>query len=388
MSETLNPGAGPSGESGSSVPAAASGEPAAPAAASSASPPALAKDRIEARKSGAAGAVERAAARKLGTAAPANTNSSLPPSTVAAGADLPSAPAAGAVGGTDDTGKAAAGAADAPASAGSTVAAPDDWPEDYKARFAALPTDDARNMLLDTYKGMQRAFTESTAEVAQIRKDHKDLIETVEKHGVDAAEAARVLNLSATFAENPRKVLQQLAAQAGVEVFFERPLAQGEVPEFKDSAEMAEWVRQDALAQLRRESEAEKAKLAEERERENHRNALRDELAKVRETYGERFTAAQPAVMERLLKPVSIEDAFHLVNLPSLRQQAEEGARAKADLAAARAELEALRKRATVPPAGVNGQGHHKVDDSRMSTAERAVSRATARKAAAANAGA
>lgn len=385
MNETESTGAGPSGAADGTAPTAPTtgGE----AGTSVAAPAATGKERIERAKAGAEGAIARATARKAGE--PADTNSSAVTKAAenATGGDTPAGGTA--AGGADDGGTATAGAPGADkAPGGSTVTAPDDWPEDYKARFAALPNDEARAMLLDTYKGMQRAFTESTAEVARVRKDHEDLIKTVETHGVDAAEAARVLKLSASFAENPRQVLQQLAAQAGVEVFFERPLPKGEMPEFKDAAEMAEWVRQDALAKLRVEREAEEARVAEERERETHRNRMREELATVRKTYGENFTKAQTAVMERLLAPLSIEDAYHLVNLPTLRQQAEEGTRAKADLAAARAELEATRKRATQPPAGVNGTGQQSVDESRLSPAERSVRRATARKAAAANAGA
>jgi hypothetical protein len=266
------------------------------------------------------------------------------------------------------------------------VTAPDDWPDEIKARFSALPDDQARAVTLDFYKDMHRQFTESTQAVAQFRKDNEALVRTVEAHGIEPAEAARVLELSAAFTKEPRKVLQQLASEAGVEVFFERPLPAGKLPEFKTAEEMSAYIQQQTLEAVRAEREAAESKAAQQAERERYKAQIRTELEHVRKTYGEPFVKAQTAVMERMVTPLSVEDAYALVNLPTLRKQADEAAQAKAELATAKAEMEAMRKRATVPPTGVNGASKPHPDESRLSPAERAVRTAARRKAAAANA--
>lgn len=373
------------------APAATSPAPGGDAAAGG-SAPETGKARLERKQnSGAQGAAKRAAARKAGTTPAATGDEGTPDTSVAkpaAGGGDGAAPAPGAAGDDGNGGTAAAGADGANnAPAGSTVTAPDDWPSETRQRFEALPNDDARAMTLEFYRDMHRQFTEATQAVAQLRKNHEALAAVAEQHQVDPAEAARVLTLAASFNESPRQVLEQLARDAGIEVFFERPLPAGEIPEFATPAEMAEWVKKQTLTAVEAERQAAEKKAREAADRERYRAQISTELDAARKQYGEPFLAAQTAVMERMVTPLSVDDAWQLLQVETLRKQADEGAQAKRDLAAARAELEANRKRATQPPAGVNGHGAAPaLDDARLSPAERATRRAAARKAAAANA--
>jgi hypothetical protein len=370
-----------------SVAAPASGPAAegAPASASITSTPAAAPQTLAARsKSTVQRAADRATARR--TAGDGAGNPNTPAATTAGpSGNLPAGDAgtgAAAVDGNDGT--ATAGAEDATSTTGSTVTAPDDWPEDYKQRFTALPTDEARSMLLDSYKDMQRHFTESSQTLTRLRKDHEALVRTVESHGLEVGDANRILGIAKNFDTNPRQVLEQLAKDAGVEVFFERPLPEGEIPEFKSTAEMAAWFDKRAVEREQSARTTAEQKAADDRQREEHRTRLRTELDAARKTHGENFTKAQTAVMERLLKPMSIEDAYLVLQIPALQKQAKEAAATKQELATVKAELESLRKRATQPPAGarLNGQAAQ-ADESRLSPPERAMRRAASRKAAA-----
>ncbi|MGD9895143.1 MAG: hypothetical protein AB7U18_27985, partial [Dehalococcoidia bacterium] len=208
----------------------------------------------------------------------------------------------------------------------------------------------------------------------------------VEARGLDAAQAGRILDISQAFDANPRQVLEQLAKDAGLEVFFERPLPDDQIPEFKTTAEMAAWMDKRQQERAAADRAAAEKQTQEKLQRAAATERLRNEFAAAQRTYGAVFETQRTAVVDRMTQPLSVEDAFLLTQLPTLRKHAEEGIRAKQELAAAKAELEGLRKRATQPPAGVMAGQSTGVDESRLSPAERALRRATARKAAATHA--
>lgn len=392
MSETTNSGAGGEGGSVSSsdaggavAPGAQSTAPAAGAASAAAASEQTKPKRGESAAVRAAARAEAKRAAGNGTGAQSNTSTSTASAAATStGVDT----GAGGQAGTGDTGNGGTATAGAEggsqSSTGSTVTAPDDWSEEGKAAFSGLPTDEARTAFLGMYQDMHRQFTTQMSTLAELRKQHEDLHRTIDAHGVDAEEANRVLSLAATFAKQPREVLKQLAAQAGVEVFFERPLPPGEIPEFKSTAEMAEYIRQqtmDAVTKQREEAE-QQAQQAAQLEREKQQ--IRDQLSSAAEKFGPGFAQQRTAVMERMLHPVSAEDAYNLISLPALRKQAEDGARAQQELAALKAKVESERMRSTAPAAGLNGQ--QEPDLSRLSAAQRAARRAEAKLAARRNA--
>ncbi len=392
MSETTNTNgpvdsaAAPAGAVTSTAPGAEGGAPAsAPDAGSQGAAPAAKPKRGE---SAAVRAAARAESKRAAASSAAGAPNSSTSATTAPGGTSESNPAGATPAAASDTGNggtATAGAEGGTQSpTGSTVTAPDDWSEEGKAAFAGLPTDEARSAFLGMYKDMHRQFTSEMSTLAELRKGHEELHRTVEAHGIDAEEANRVLSMAAMFAKQPRDVLKQLAAQAGVEVFFERPLPPGEIPEFKTTAEMVEYVRQQTLDAVTKQREAAEQEAQKAAELERHKSEIRTQLAAAHEKFGDGFVQQRTAVMERMVQPISAEDAYSLITLPALRQQAEEGARAKQELAALRAKVEQDRMRATVPPTGA--AGGVAPDLSRLSPAERAARRAEAKIAARANA--
>lgn len=362
-----------------SSPAAAGADAGAAASATPAIAPAAPAAPSAKGKGAAVRAAERAEARRSGAASALNSSTATAVAPAASSGSPPVAGAPAADGAQPNGGMATAGAeAGSENPTGSTVMAPDDWSEEGKARFAALPDDNARAMVLDTYKDMHRQFTDQMTTLAQLRSGHEELHRTIDQHGIDPEEANRILSMSTVFAKQPRQVLQQLAAQAGIEVFFERPLPAGEIPEFKTSAEMVEYTRQQVLDAVRKEREVAEEESRKAADLDREKTEIRNQVSAARAKFGEGFTNQQPAVFERMLAPLSVEDAYSLLTLPALRQQAEAGARAQQELQALKAKAESDRMRATVPPAGMNGAA--KAEDlSLLPAAERAIRRAEAR---------
>lgn len=367
-------------ESGGAAPAQDNAKPA------SAGKGAQPHDGLSRAERAARRAAERLAASKPG-AAPNSSISPVGAEGKPAGDGTP--PVAGgptsASGEAPNGGTAPAGASEGSSSSdGSTVNAPDDWSAEAKARFMALPNDEARQQTLDFYRDMQRDYTQAKTTLAELRKGHEELSQTLDEHGIDAAEAKRVLSLSLDFNKDPRGVIQRLAAQAGVDVFFEAPLAPDQIPEFKSTADMVKWFDERMANQQRSLAEKAEREAAERAALDRDKQVFRDSLQSLAEKYGETFATKRVAVIERMMQPTSMEDAFLLLQLPDLRQQAEEGARAKQELAALRAQVEADRAARTAPPRGAHGVPGSENSD--LSRAERAMARAERKIAARANA--
>jgi hypothetical protein len=290
--------------------------------------------------------------------------------------------------GADESGKAkGAEVGDTPIPG--SVVAPADWSEDRRKAFDALPDDNARQQVLDMHKDFQAGFTRVTQEVADIVKSHGTLLNAMQEHGASGERVVELLTLSRMFDENPRNVIEELAKQKGVQVWFEQPLAPGEIPKFETDAEMAEWMRaqarKEAEATLKAEREAADKKSKEDAARvqqEDARKALKAEFDKANSLPD--FAAHRPAVVEMLSRApsLSVEEAYHLATLPALRKAAEDGAKAMQELAALKAKSERAAKDATRPVEGKQGTEVPEADK-QLTPAERAMKRAEARMAAA-----
>jgi len=261
----------------------------------------------------------------------------------------------------------------------STVTAPEDWPPEGKEAFNALPTTEAKQSMVRLYDNMNRGFQESMNKLAQLRKGHEGIVDAMQKHGADQHEVVRLLDLDSAFNQDPKKVLQQLASVAGVPIYFETPLAEGEVPEFKSTAELIEYTRQKTLEDFKKTQQTQLDEDRRKQEAESTKANLRKEFEQAQKDHKD-FTDHKTAVLSKLAENphLSVEDAYHLVTLPALRKLAEEGAAAKQKLAALEAEQEKTRKKHTRPPSG-NGTGAAAQDDKKLSPAERAYNKAQAK---------
>lgn len=252
---------------------------------------------------------------------------------------------------------AAAGAQAATAAADSTaITAPADWPADRRAAFDAMPPE-ARTVALGFYKDMQAGFTHAMQGLAGERQRLGELAKTAE-----------------AFESDPKTVLQKLAAQKGIPLWFEAPAAADEVPDFDNPAEMAKWASEQAHQRMQRE-------LAEQRQAEDRQRtaaeadrALREELAAAQKAHAD-FGTHQARIFDLLARApgLSVSEAYGLATLDGLRQMAVDGQTAQRELAALKAEVERSRKALTAPVAGAEGNGQQRTDLQNLSPAQRAV---------------
>ena len=252
---------------------------------------------------------------------------------------------------------AAAGAPAATAAADSTATtAPADWPADRRAAFDAMAPE-ARAVALGFYKDMQAGFTHAMQGLAGERQRLGELAKTAE-----------------AFEADPKAVLQKLAAQKGIPLWFEAPAAADEVPDFDNPAEMAKWASEQAHQRMQRE-------LAEQRQAEDRQRtaaeadrALREELAAAQKAHAD-FGTHQARIFDLLARApgLSVSEAYGLATLDGLRQMAVDGQTAQRELAVLKAEVERSRKALTAPVAGADGNGQQRVTQQNMSPAQRAV---------------
>lgn len=333
-------------------PAVVSKETPPPAAAPAAAPPADTKPKV----TGAQAAYRRAQARK--NAPPSTTAEQAPAGNLAGGASTPATPAEAGTAAPPEKPATGAAQGDKPA-AGSIVTAPQDWPQPLRERFEKLPDQEARGMVLDIQKDLQRGFTLAMNELAQERTAHKDLFTLHEK-----------------FPSDPKTVINELAKRANLEIFFERPLPEGEVPEFKTPAEMAKWVTEQATRTFRQEQQtAEQARETKARE-ERAVATLREEFTAAAKDIPD-FDQHRHAVVEALAKApgLSVQQAYRVATYDQVVALAKEGQTAKSELAALKAQNELDRKKATQPPMGLNG-AQSAADDKHLSPGQRAAKRA------------
>jgi hypothetical protein len=281
-----------------------------------------------------------------------------------------------AAGGADaDASKAGAATGDDP-SPDSTSQAPEDWPREWTERFAALPTDEARQMVLAMNKDMTAGLQRGLQSLAEQRRGSESLFDAMRRTGHETGEVEALLGLSARFKDDPHGVLQTLAEQAGVEL---SALAADAPPaEFEDAAALAKWASDKARRDLEREQRTQRQREAAERQQVQVRERFQRELADAAGKYGD-LRQHWPAVADVLqAQPMlSVDQAYRVARFEALQQQA-----AQVDTLRAEVAEEGRRKQATQPPPGRGGTGRAAPPKGGQSRAEAALARAERRLAA------
>jgi hypothetical protein len=241
--------------------------------------------------------------------------------------------------------------------------APENWTADRQAKFNAAPPE-ARAVILDFHKEMSAGVTHVLTQLSQERSRHQDLFALNEKFnsGPDGA----------------REVLTGLAKQANIELFFEAPAAEGTVPEevLKDPAKLTKYIEDRAVARAAKERQADTEKAAKEARAVTAREQLTREFQDAVKAHTD-FATHKPAVTQLLQKApsLSVEEAYRAVTHDALVKLANEAPALKQELATVKAELDALKKKATALPPG-GGPGAQKGEDKFLSPGERAFRRA------------
>lgn len=244
----------------------------------------------------------------------------------------------------------------------STVAAPDDWPKEQAEKFAALPSDEARSIVLGFHKEMQGAFTNAMQTLAQERADNRELFD-----------------MQARFQNDPKAVLTELAQQAGIEeIFFEKPLPEGEVPEFENQADMIRYAVNKAKEELRGETAKAQSESEQKAAAEAATRQLTEEMEQATKDHTD-FADHRPKVIEHLTAnpQLSVEDAYRLATYDAIVQMATDGNTSKAELEKVTKELEAIKANSGTPPRNRDtGNGQEKDGLEHLSAGERAYARA------------
>jgi len=212
------------------------------------------------------------------------------------------------------------------------------WSPEVQGKFTALP-DEGKTLVMDFYKGMQASFTQGMQALSDQRKA-----------------ASELLSLQDQFKADPKGVLAHLATSAGVEVFFERPLPEGEIPEFETMQDAVRFAKDAAkreiLGELQKDKQATEQKFQAERTREQFQQDLQA-AAKYPD-----FVSHKDVIMQALAanSALSAEQADQLATYAGLRQLALEGQSAKTELAKLKKEAETRKAAAGNPGATGTGQ--------------------------------
>lgn len=276
-----------------------------------------------------------------------------------------------------DTSKAGATAA---TPADSTLQAPQDWPREWTERYAALPTDEARQMVLAMNKDMTAGLQKGLQTLAQQRQGNESLFDAMKRTGHESGEVEALLDLSARFKDDPRGVLETLADQAGVELAS--LAAEAPPPEFADAAALAKWASDKARRDLERQMRTERQREDAERQKAQVNERFQRELKEAGAKYGD-LQQQWPAVVETLTAHplLSVEQAYKLARYDALAQQVGTVDALRAEVATLKAAEETRRKAATQPP-GRGGNGREAPPPQGLSRGEAAMARAERRLAA------
>lgn len=362
----------------SAAPAAApepggAASPAAPAAAPAAggSPAADGgvSDKPDTRSKGAR-AAERAAARLATPNNPtAKSAQQAPASDPAGGVSTDQDGAAGKT--ADPAGTTADGknkAADlAAAASASTVTVPADWPKEDVERMNKLP-DEGKQIVLDIQKRMAAGLTHAMTKLSEEKTGLKDVVAIRDQ-----------------FQTDPKAAIAELARRANLEIFFERPGPEEEIPAdvMNDPKKFADYIAKKATR------DAQKVFTSEiEKQQTKHQTAeataqLQREFTDAAGAHTD-FAEHRPAVVALLQKApaLTVEEAYRLTTYEALGKLASEGEKAKRELAALKADQTRLAKAATAPPTGGSAPGAATATDKNLSRGELAYRKASSRLAA------
>jgi hypothetical protein len=247
--------------------------------------------------------------------------------------------------------------------------APDNWTADRQAKFNAAPPE-ARAVIMDFHKEMSAGVTHVLTQLSEERSRHQDLFALNEKFnsGPDGA----------------REVLTALAQQAKIELFFDKPEAAEAIPEdvLADPNKLAQYIEDRAAKRAAKERQADTEKAAKEARAVTAREQLTREFQDAAKAHTD-FATHKPAVTQLLQKApsLSVEEAYRVVTHDALVKLANEAPALKQELTTVKAELDALKKKATALPPG-GGPGAPKGEDKFLSPADRAWNKAAAKRAA------
>lgn len=100
-----------------------------------------------------------------------------------------------------------------------TVEPPQDWPKDWTEKFAKLPDDESRQLLIDQYKSFQADYTRKTQDLAEVRKAIDPIRDQLALNGMSEGQYIRQLTAADKYiAQNPVEGITWLMQNYGISV--------------------------------------------------------------------------------------------------------------------------------------------------------------------------
>ena len=246
------------------------------------------------------------------------------------------------------SGQAAPEAADASTPAES-LTPPDNWPEDRRKAFSTLPAE-GKSTLMSIYRDMERGLKQSFDKLSTERKT------LAENYGLEADQLKSLADRAKTFQKDPVAVINQLAEEAGIDVFFQNE--NEEIPEFDSQSDLVKYMRDQSRNAARQAAADETRHLKEQRHKEEIKLRMEQEFAQAYQKHPD-----LPDHREAVIKYISgfnlpVEMAYRLATWDGLTSLAQTGQTSRSELDKAKAELEKLQKLATMPPGRPDGQSN------------------------------
>ncbi|MEJ1355735.1 MAG: hypothetical protein RPU39_13740 [Candidatus Sedimenticola sp. (ex Thyasira tokunagai)] len=253
-------------------------------------------------------------------------------------------------GGDTDTASDATTGAESESTSDSIVAAPEDWPVERREQFTELP-EDAQTLVLGMQKDMQAGLTKATQQLAEQRQAHETLFTAIDQHGVNEGVVVDLMSTAASFERDPKATLKALAAEKGLDLWFEKPLPDGELPEFENASEMVRYVQDQVSSSLSKQQKESAEADAENTRKEGAIASLQREISDFAASTPE-FEGQRTAVIEQMASApgLSVSDAYALVTLPALKQKVGELQQVEREFKALQQKVEAEKKASTRGP--------------------------------------
>ena len=176
-------------------------------------------------------------------------------------------------------------------------------------------------------------------------------------------------------------MIEQLAAAAGLDIWFEPPPQPGEVPEFTSAADMAKWTLDQAKREIRKETQTELQRMEKSRQTEALKSQFLSKLEHASKEYPD-FMEHRDVIIDSLqrIQGIGPHEAYQLAVFSKQQKAVVELAEAKSQLATLQKELKTLKAGLTRSPKAENtGQ---MVGKENLSTVQAALRKAQQRIAA------
>ncbi|PJE79664.1 hypothetical protein CI610_01378 [invertebrate metagenome] len=225
---------------------------------------------------------------------------------------------------------------------------PESWPTDRKDEYSTLP-DNAKSLVLSFYKDMEQGLKKQFNKLDTVKKEFET------NYGLDADSLKTLSEQAQQFKENPETVINQLAEQAGINIYFADPNPD-DIPDFDSQADLVRYLKDQATSEARQAAVNLNKQQQAEQQKADMQHQVEQEFSKAYQKYPDLPDHKEAVIDFMSGYNLPVEVAYRLATWEGLEKLAQEGQSQRSKLDKAHAELEKLQKLATIPPGRSDGQ--------------------------------